>query len=205
MENTEVTKIPFETVRVPNGDKPEGFEEVISDGIDGTRTVVTIDGHVTSDRTVAPRNQVIYYGTKSDGEDADSISSGNAADPVVHNTTETVSTPESPQEETQKDTPEKVEEDKDTSSTPSTSNSNQSQGRLNEKGAFSMNTPGLKKAALEAVRLLVFAIPGILITVLTNNPELGGSLGGTILLILKSLDRGIHESPSTPVKGLLPF
>ena len=64
MENTEVTKIPFEVNRIPDGDKPVGEEVVVQDGVDGTRTVVTVDGHITSDRTVAPKNAVIYYGTK---------------------------------------------------------------------------------------------------------------------------------------------
>jgi hypothetical protein len=94
-------------------------------------------------------------------------------------------------------------------SVPETPNPVQPQGRDTEDGGITketnMNVTALKKAALEAARLLVFAIPGILITVLTDNPSLGGSLGGTILLILKSLDRGIHENTATPVKGLLPF
>lgn len=210
MEETKVEKIPFQTVRVPNGDKPEGYEEVVSDGVDGTRTIVTVNGHVTSDRTVAPRNEVVYYGTKQEGEDEDSISSGDAADPVVHNTTETVSTPERPQEESEKQTPENDESDKDSFVPAETYKSNQSQGRLSQLGGklkemFNVNVQALKKAALEAGRLLVFAIPGILITVLTENPEVGGSLGATILLILKSIDRGIHEDKTSPSTGILPF
>lgn len=68
-----------------------------------------------------------------------------------------------------------------------------------------MNAQAFKKAALEFARLVVFAIPGLLITVFTNNPELGGSAGALILAVLKSVDRGIHENPSTDAKGLLPF
>jgi len=68
-----------------------------------------------------------------------------------------------------------------------------------------MNAVALKKAALEFGRLLVFALPGLLITVLSNNPELGGSVGVLLLAVLKSVDRGIHENPSTDAKGLLPF
>lgn len=210
MEKTEVTKIPFETVRVPNGDKPEGYEEVISDGVDGTRTVVTVDGHVTSDRTIAPRNQVVYYGTKAEGDSQDSISSGNASDPVVNNSRQSVSTPEAPQEKSEKQPPENDESDKDSFVPAETYKSNQTQGRLSQLGGklkemFNVNVEALKKAALEAGRLLVFAIPGILITVLTENPELGGSLGATILLVLKSIDRGIHEDKTTPSTGILPF
>lgn len=68
-----------------------------------------------------------------------------------------------------------------------------------------MNTVVLKKAALEFARLVVFALPGILIAVLTSNPELGGAYGALILGILKSIDRGIHEDKTTEAKGLLPF
>lgn len=68
-----------------------------------------------------------------------------------------------------------------------------------------MNKAVLKKAGLEFARLLVFSIPGLLITVLTNNPELGGTSGGLILAVLKSYDRGVHEDKTNNVKGLLPF
>lgn len=189
MENTEVTKIPFETTRIPTGDKPVGYEEVVEDGVDGTRTVVTVDGHVTSDRTVHPKNQVVYFGTKE---------------------VEDVSTPESPQEETPEHPVIKVQEYSDTFVPPAPYNPNQEQGQFPQDGGknklgVTMNVSTLKKAGLEFARLLVFAIPGILITVLTANPELGGSLGATILLVLKSIDRGIHESEDTPKTGLLPF
>jgi hypothetical protein len=204
MSKTTETTIPFETVRVPNGDKPEGYEEVISDGVNGKRIVVTDDnGNTVSERVTNARNEIVSYGIKKEGEKQDSLSSGSAGDATVHQENEVVSTPDSPQGETSKDTPEKDETDKDSFVPPITGYSNQSQGGFVKiKGNISMN---LKKAALEAGRLLVLAIPGILITVLTNNPELGGSLGATILLVLKSIDRGIHEDPTTKSNGLLPF
>lgn len=210
MSDTTETVIPFETVRVPNGDKPKGFEEVISDGSDGKRTVTKSEnGQILSDRTKHPRNEIIYFGTKESGEDSDSLSTGDADDATASNSTETVLTPDPPQEELKKQPPQNNEVDKDSFVPPITGYSHQSQGRLSEHGGnlmerFSMSET-LKKAALEAGRLLVFAIPGILITVLTNNPELGGSLGATILLILKSIDRGIHEDKSTESTGILPF
>lgn len=187
MENTEVTKIPFETTKIPDSSRAVGDDIVVSDGVDGTRTVVTVDGHITSDRTIAPKNAVVYVGTREDDE----------------------ITPESPQEEVEKQPSENVEVSVIPPTLPTTPNVDYSQGRDTEDGVLNkettVNTKVFKKAALEAARLLVFAIPGILITVLTDNPSLGGSLGGTILLVLKSIDRSIHENPATPVKGLLPF
>lgn len=218
MSKTEETTIPFETVEVPNGDKPVGFREVISDGADGKRTVTySDDGQILSDRTKHPRNEVISVGTKEDGEQTDSLSTGDADDVTQGNSTETVSsqseggdsTPDSPQGESPKDTTKTKIPIEYPDIPPISPDSVQSQGRFSEndtksQGGF-MNSTALKKAALEAGRLLVFAIPGVLITVLTNNPELGGSLGATILLVLKSLDRGIHEDKSTDATGILPF
>jgi hypothetical protein len=57
----------------------------------------------------------------------------------------------------------------------------------------------------EAGRLVVLAIPAILIQVLSNDPELSVGLGGTILLVLKAVDRAIHEDKTTKSTGLLPF
>jgi hypothetical protein len=185
MEDTEVTKIPFEVNRIPDSTKPVGEEIIVQDGVDGTRTVVSIDGHVTSDRTIAPKPSVVYYGTLEE---------------------ENVSTSELPQEETPEQPTPNVEVDKDSFVPPITGYLNQSQGRFSEnKEILGMNVTTLKKAGLEFARLLVFAIPGLLITVLTNNPELGGSAGTIILALLKSVDRGIHEDKSTPSTGLLPF
>ncbi len=111
MEDTEKTVIPFETTRVPNGDKPLGYEEVIEDGVDGNRTIVRVDGQIVSDKTTHPKNQVIYYGTKEE---------------------ENVSTSESPQEELKNQPPQNVEVDKDSFVPPYTGYSNQSQGRFSE-------------------------------------------------------------------------
>lgn len=63
----------------------------------------------------------------------------------------------------------------------------------------------LKVASLEFLRLLVFAIPGIFIQVLTNDPFASTAIGGIILASLKSYDRGVHEDPTTSKTGLLPF
>lgn len=207
MSDTEETTIPFETVRVPNGDKPKGYEEVISDGVDGKRIVTrNEDGQLVSERVTPAKNEVVYFGTKEEGEDGDTLSSGTAGDETISQSIEPVSTPEPPREQTEKETYQNGDTHKYEPLVSATDDSIQQQGRFSEnKEIFNMNSVALKKAALEAARLVVFALPGILITVFTDNPSLGGSLGGTILLILKSLDRGIHESPATPVKGLLPF
>lgn len=185
MEETTVTKIPFEINRIPDNTRFVGEEIVVQDGVNGTHTVTTVDGHVTSSRTVAPKNSVVYYGI-SERED--------------------VSTHEPPQEEIKKHTPENVEVNEDSFIPTKSPKSHQPQGRLSQtKEIFNVNVTTLKKVALEAGRLLVLAIPGILITVLTDNPGLGGSVGATILLVLKSLDRGIHEDKSTASTGILPF
>lgn len=68
-----------------------------------------------------------------------------------------------------------------------------------------MNKTKLIAAGKEALRILVFALPAILIQVFTDNPALAGTYGGTILLILRSWDKAIHEDKSTETKGLLPF
>lgn len=111
MENTEVTKIPFKTNRIPDSTKPVGDEVVVQDGVDGTHTVVTVDGHVTSDRTIAPKNAVVYYGTKED---------------------EDVSTPELPQEEVQNDTPQITMTQEYPSAPVEAGNPVQEQGRFSQ-------------------------------------------------------------------------
>lgn len=68
-----------------------------------------------------------------------------------------------------------------------------------------MNSENLKVAFKEFSRLLIFAIPGILIQVLTNNPELSVGWGGIALGFLKSWDRSIHEDTANDKNGLLPF
>lgn len=123
MENTEVTKIPFETTRIPDSSRAVGDDIVVSDGVDGTRTVVTIDGHVTSDRTIAPKNAVIYVGTREDDE----------------------ITPDSPQDETAKQPSENVEVDTNPSEPVTTPNPDQQQGRDTEDGGILYNvTQGIK-------------------------------------------------------------
>jgi hypothetical protein len=184
MEDVEKQVIPFETNRIPYGDKPQGYEEVIEDGVDGVRIITRVDGQIVSDKTTHPKNKVIYFGTAE-------------------------ITSEAPQEESPEQPTLNTEVDTLSPLVPTTPNPVQPQGRDTEDGVLNkettVNTKVFKKALLEAARLLVFAVPGILITVLTDNPSLGGSLGGTILLVLKSIDRSIHENPATPVKGLLPF
>lgn len=59
-------------------------------------------------------------------------------------------------------------------------------------------------ALKEAARLVVFALPGIVIQVVSNDPTLSTYAGGIILVILRSLDKAIHDSPSSS-NGLLPF
>lgn len=57
----------------------------------------------------------------------------------------------------------------------------------------------------ELGRLIVFSLPGALILLFTENPELAGQYGIAILFVLRSIDKGLHESPETDVKGLVPF
>ena len=70
---TTTTSIPFETTRTPDATREVGTEVVVNDGVNGVRTVVTrityTDGKETnrsviSDKTTAPKNKVVYYGTK---------------------------------------------------------------------------------------------------------------------------------------------
>lgn len=68
-----------------------------------------------------------------------------------------------------------------------------------------MNREAIIKGLKEAGRLVVFAIPGILIQVVSNDPTLAAVYGGLILTVLKAVDRSIHENPETELKGLLPF
>lgn len=110
MENTEVTKIPFETTKIPDSSRAVGDDIVVSDGVDGTRTVVTVDGHVTSDRTIAPKNAVVYVGTREDDE----------------------ITPEPPQEEPEKQPPVVVEPTPNPPTDPKDDDLNQLQGRFDK-------------------------------------------------------------------------
>jgi len=64
----------------------------------------------------------------------------------------------------------------------------------------------VKTAILEFLRMVVFAIPGFLILVIQAHPTLlGGTIGALILVVLKAIDRAVHESTSTTATGLLPF
>lgn len=114
MENTEVTKIPFSVNRFPDSTKPVGEEITVQDGVDGTRTVISVDGHVTSDRTIAPKNAIVYYGTREDEE----------------------ITPVSPQEETAKQPSQNVEMGTNSFIPPITGYLYQQQGGDKEDGGI---------------------------------------------------------------------
>lgn len=57
----------------------------------------------------------------------------------------------------------------------------------------------------EIGRLIVFSLPGALILLYTENPELAGVWGLPILYILRAVDKAIHESSDTKSQGLIPF
>ena len=57
----------------------------------------------------------------------------------------------------------------------------------------------------EIARLVVFSLPGALILLLTNSPELAGIFGVPILYILRAVDKGIHDNPEVKSNGLVPF
>lgn len=63
----------------------------------------------------------------------------------------------------------------------------------------------IETAVKEFGRLLVLAIPAILIQVITDDPVASTVIGGAILGVLKSWDRAIHEDPKDERDGLLPF
>lgn len=72
------------------------------------------------------------------------------------------------------------------------------------------NTSTLQKAARikalkEAGRLLLFAVPAILIQVISGNADLTATYGGTILVVLKAIDKYLHENPNINVNGIAPF
>lgn len=66
-------------------------------------------------------------------------------------------------------------------------------------------TSPLVKALLEFFRLVVFALPGLLIQLWTNDSTLALGLGTPILGLLKAFDKYLHENPDTNLNGLLPF
>lgn len=57
----------------------------------------------------------------------------------------------------------------------------------------------------ELGRLVVFSLPGALILLFTENPELAGQYGIAILFVLRAVDKGLHESDEVEAKGLVPF
>ena len=60
-------------------------------------------------------------------------------------------------------------------------------------------------ALKEIGRLIVFSIPGALILLLTESPEIAGAYGVPLLFVLRAVDKGIHENESTDKQGLVPF
>lgn len=63
----------------------------------------------------------------------------------------------------------------------------------------------LEVAVKEFLRLVVLALPAILIQVITNDPFATTVYGGLILGVLKSWDRSVHEDPTKEAQGILPF
>lgn len=62
------------------------------------------------------------------------------------------------------------------------------------------------EALKEVARLIVFAIPAIVIQVVSSNPGIAETaIGGILLLLLRGIDRGIHENPKVESNGLVPF
>jgi hypothetical protein len=68
-----------------------------------------------------------------------------------------------------------------------------------------MNKTQLTAALKEVARLIICAIPAILIQALTNDPALVGTYGAPLLLILRAVDKAIHEDKSIATKGIIPF
>lgn len=60
-------------------------------------------------------------------------------------------------------------------------------------------------ALKEAARLVLFAVPGILIQIISNNPNLTLGYGSVILAVLRSIDKAVHDNPNISLPGLLPF
>lgn len=63
----------------------------------------------------------------------------------------------------------------------------------------------LVKGLKEIGRLLVLSIPGIVIYVISSDPDLSLKYGGLVLFLLKGIDKGIHENPNINANGLVPF
>ena len=59
-------------------------------------------------------------------------------------------------------------------------------------------------ALKEIGRLVVFSLPGALILLFTQNPDLAGAYGIPLLFILRAIDKAIHDD-DTEKQGLVPF
>lgn len=59
------------------------------------------------------------------------------------------------------------------------------------------------EAAKDIARLVVFAIPGLLIGYFTDLPAT--QVTAVILLVLRAVDSYIHNDPTTKTNGLTPF
>jgi len=60
-------------------------------------------------------------------------------------------------------------------------------------------------ALKEIARQLIFAIPGIAIVVISSDPVLASGIGAIILMVLRAIDKAIHDNKNTSSNGLLPF
>lgn len=67
----------------------------------------------------------------------------------------------------------------------------------------------MNKAIIEGLkevgRLVIFALPTVLIQIFTDNPALAGTYGTVILIALRAIDKAIHEDKTIKAKGILPF
>lgn len=61
------------------------------------------------------------------------------------------------------------------------------------------------EATKEVLRLVVLAIPALLIQIFTGNPQLTGTYGTVILFVLRAIDSYIHNNKNIQANGLLPF
>jgi hypothetical protein len=59
------------------------------------------------------------------------------------------------------------------------------------------------EAFKDIARLVVFAVPGILIGYFTGLPETQTTV--LVLLVLRAIDSYIHNNPEIPANGLTPF
>lgn len=68
-----------------------------------------------------------------------------------------------------------------------------------------MNHKAIINGLKELGRLIVLGIPALVIQIISGNSALAASYGGTVLFVLKSIDRYIHDNPKINKNGLLPF